>query len=312
MRPQELNLLVIFDVIMTEKSITRAAEQLSMTQPAVSNAVAKMRAMWKDELFVKDGRGIQATTYAKSLWTQVRDSLHSLNLAIKPDVFDASTSKRTFRIAISGLMVDILWLELRLLFEQVAPGISLHAIPYTTVDTQKLLEDSDVDIVIGAVNLSQENILSSHLYDTVYKCVMRKDHLLADKNLTVDEFANAEHLLVSLSGDTYGAVDKSLNQLGLSRHLAMTVNHFSSVAPIISCSDLIATLPSSAIYKYVDHEQIAISHPPIKIQGNAISMLWHKRQNTDAGLKWLRQQINDKFVNQWSQDLENIHKLGDK
>ena len=312
MRPQELNLLVIFDVIMTEKSITRAADQLSMTQPAVSNAVAKMRNIWKDDLFIKDGRGIQATTYAKSLWSQVRDSLHNLNLAIKPDEFNAFTSKRTFRIAVSGLMVDILWLELRLLFEQVAPKISLHALPYTTLDTQKLLENSDVDIVIGAVSLSQENILSSHLYDTVYKCVMRSDHPLANKKLDMEEFANAEHLLVSLSGDTYGTVDKSLNQLGLNRHIAMTVNHFSSVVPIISKSDLIATLPSSAIHMYANHEQIAISHPPISIQGNAISMLWHKRQNNDAGLKWLRKQINEKFVNQWSQDLENIHRLGDK
>ena len=312
MRPQELNLLVIFDVIMTEKSITRAADQLSMTQPAVSNAVAKMRSIWKDELFVKDGRGIQATTYAKSLWSQVRESLRVLNLAVKPNVFDASTSKRTFRIAVSGLMVDILWLELRLLIEKTAPGISIHALPYTTLDTQKLLENSDVDIVIGAVNLSQENILSSHLYDTVYKCVMRKDHPLANKKLGIEEFSKAKHLLVSLSGDTYGTVDKSLNQLGLNRHIAMTVNHFSSVIPIISKSDLIATLPSSAIHMYANKNEITISHPPINIQGNAISMLWHKRQNNDAGLKWLREKINEKFVNQWSQDLEKIHTSGDK
>jgi len=312
MRPQELNLLVIFDVIMTEKSISRAAQQLSLTQPAVSNAVAKMRSMWKDDLFVKDGRGIQPTVYAQSLWGQIRGALQSLNLAIKPDEFDAQTSKRTFRIAVSGLMVDILWLELRLLFEKSAPGIRLHALPYTTVDTQKLLDDSDVDIVIGAVNSAQENILSTHLYDTIYLCVMRKEHPLANKKLSVEEFSSAEHLLVSLSGDTYGTVDNSLNQLGLSRDIAMTVNHFSSVMPIINKSNLIATLPSSAIYKYSDIGQLSISQPPINIQGNPISMLWHKRQNNDTGLKWLRNQITDKFVNQWSQGLDNLQRISNK
>jgi len=127
MRPHELNLLVIFDVVMTEQSITRTAERLSMTQPAVSNAVARMRAAWNDELFVKDGRNIQATSYAKNLWEQIREPLFQLSKAIKPDKFDPDTAKRTFRIAVSDVSLDSLWFDMRKLIEKQAPNINLHA-----------------------------------------------------------------------------------------------------------------------------------------------------------------------------------------
>ena len=149
MRPHELKLLVIFDVIMTEKSITQAAERLSMTQPAVSNAVARMRVLWKDELLVPDGRKIQPTTYAKNLWEQVRDSLHNINQAVEPVAFEAKSAKRTFRIALPDIALDALGLDMRKLFEQEAPGLNLHAVPYTIACTKPLLDDADVDLVIG-------------------------------------------------------------------------------------------------------------------------------------------------------------------
>jgi DNA-binding transcriptional LysR family regulator len=306
MRPQELNLLVIFDVIMTEKSITRTAEQLSMTQPAVSNALAKMRVLWKDELFFKDGRNIQPTTYSKNLWAQVKDSLYNLNQAIKPGNFDSKTAKRTFRVAVSGLVVDLLWGDIISLFEKEAPKLNLHAIPYTIIKTQQMLENADVDLVIGASHTVQDNILSTHLYDTDYLCVMRNDHYLAKSKLSIEKYVEAKHLLVSLSGDTHGTVDKSLNHLGYQRRVSVTVNHFASVVPLLLQSNLIATIPSSAIYKYALGEQVKIIRPPIDIQGNAISMLWHKRQNNDPGLKWLRQHIETKFAIRWSQALIDI------
>lgn len=149
MRPHELKLLVIFDVIMTENSITQAAEQLSMTQPAVSNAVARMRALWKDELFVPDGRKIQPTSYAKNLWEKIRGSLHNLNKAVEPEDFSPKTAQRTFRIALPDIALDALWLDMRLLFEQEAQGLNLHAVPYAINCTKQLLDDADVDLVIG-------------------------------------------------------------------------------------------------------------------------------------------------------------------
>jgi len=309
MRPQELNLLVIFDTIMTEKSITRAAERLSMTQPAVSNAVARMRANWKDDLFVKDGRNIQPTSYATNLWDQIRTPLHNLNEAIAPGTFDPKTAKRTFRVAVADIVVDWVWLEMRQLFEKEAPGINLHAVPYTIVNTEKVLEDADVDLVVSATTPMNGRILSSHLFDSSNLCVMRKDHPLAKPNLSIEEFAAADHLLVSLSGDSSGPTDQALQLLGMSRRVAMTVNHFASAAPMIMDSDLIALLPFGAIEKHIANGKLSITKPPIDIPVTAVSLLWHKRQDNDAGLKWLRHHLKRITVNHKTRNESEVRRL---
>ncbi|NQZ79699.1 MAG: LysR family transcriptional regulator [Colwellia sp.] len=306
MRPHELKLLVIFDVIMTEKSITQAAERLSMTQPAVSNAVARMRVLWKDELLVPDGRKIQPTTYAKNLWEQVRDSLHNINQAVEPVAFEAKSAKRTFRIALPDIALDALGLDMRKLFEQEAPGLNLHAVPYTIACTKPLLDDADVDLVIGQSNRSLENICSDHLFDTSYVCAMRIDHPLAKQNLTVEEFASAQHLLVSLSGDSTSPTDQALQQLGLSRRVAFTVNKFSSAVPIIKESDLIAILPTDLLHHYLGCGELAITHPPLDIPHTSISMLWHKRQSADKGLIWLRRHIKQIFIKRRTHQVEKV------
>ncbi len=309
MRPHELKLLVIFDVIMTENSITRAAEQLSMTQPAVSNALARMRILWKDELLVPDGRKVQPTSYAKNLWEKVRDSLHNLNQAVEPDNFEAKTAKRTFRVALPDIALDTLWLDMRKLFEQEAPGLNLHAVPYTIACSKPLLDDADVDLVIGQSNRSLDNICSDHLFDTSYVCAMRKDNPLAKQNLTIEAFASAQHLLVSLSGDSSSPTDQALHQLGLSRRVAVTVNNFSSAIPIIQGSDLIAILPTDLLDKFLACDELAITHPPIDIPHTSISMLWHKRQSADEGLIWLRKHIKRIFIRRRAQQIEKVLKF---
>jgi DNA-binding transcriptional LysR family regulator len=309
MRPQELNLLVIFDAVMTENSITRTTEQLSMTQPAVSNAVARMRTLWKDDLFVKDGRNIQPTTYAKNLWSQIRDPLHSLSQAVSPDAFDPMTARRTFRIATPDVAVDSIWLELRLLFEQKGPGLNLHAVPYTVANTRQILENADVDLVIGASNRSLENIQSDHLFDTRYVCAMRKDHPLAKPDLSVAEFAAADHLVISWSGDAASATDQALHQLGFTRRVAFTVNHFAPAVPIIKETDLIAILPTDYIDKHVARGELSITRTPVEVPHTSISMLWHKRQNRDAGLQWLRRHIKKIYVPRRTGNMEHLYQV---
>ena len=125
MRSQDLSLLVIFDAIMIEGSITRAAERLNLTQPAVSNAVGRMRAIWKDDLFTKDGRNIRPTLFAQNLWNQVRQPLKEIDDAINPKRFEASTSRRVFTIAATDLMIDMVWAELRQRIEDLLALITL-------------------------------------------------------------------------------------------------------------------------------------------------------------------------------------------
>ena len=309
MRPQELKLLVIFDVIMTENSITQAAQQLSMSQSAVSKSVSMMRVLWKDKLFVPDGRNIQPTAFAQNLWARIRDPLFNLNMAVEPDSFDPTCAKRTFRIALPDIVLDGLWLDLRLLFEQEAPGLNLHAVPYTITNTKKLLDDADVDLVIGTSNKALENISSDHLFDTSYVCVMRKNHPLGKTKLTVEKFAAAEHLLISMSGGSVSPTDQALTEMGLARRVAFTVNQFSSAVPMIIGSDLIAVLPTELMYRYLASDSLLITQPPIDVPKNSISMLWHNRQNADAGLIWLRKHIKKNLLLRRKQQINEVQKI---
>ena len=288
MRPQELNLLMVFDAIMTERSITRAAHRLSMTQPAVSNAVSRMRVAWKDELFVKDGRNIQPTLYAQNLWDQVREPLISLTEAVDPKGFDPATAKRTFRVAVPDLVVDMAWAELRYVIEKEAPGVNIHAVPYTIVNTNQVLEDAEVDMVIGNTGVISNTFRAEFLFSPTYICIMNHDHPLAKADLNLEEFAAADHMLVSLSGDITGYTDQVLLQHGLSRRVAVTVNHFSSAANLIKRSNLICVIPISAVAEEIIAGEIAATKPPLELMPQQISSIWHKRQDRDQGLIWLR------------------------
>lgn len=297
MRPQELNLLMVFDAIMTERSITRAADRLAMTQPAVSNAVSRMRTAWNDELFVKDGRNIQPTVHARNLWSQIKEPLSRLSDAVDPKAFDPATAKRTFRVAVSDIAVNWAWSEMRNLIEQQATGINLHAIPYTIENAEQVLEDAKVDLVIGAgLGITPSSIRSEYLFSPCYVCVMRPGHPLAKADMSLQEFAEADHLLVSLSGDTFGFTDEVLLQHGLSRRIAMTVNHFSAIASLVESSNLISVVPTGAVYQAICMGELAATKPPIDMPPKQVSMMWHKRQDKDQGLSWLRNHMKHILV----------------
>lgn len=293
MRPQELNLLMVFDAIMTERSITRAADRLAMTQPAVSNAVSRMRVAWKDELFVKDGRNIQPTLHAQNLWDQVREPINMLTDAVDPHAFDPTTAKRTFRIAATDILVDMAWRPLRKLIENEAPGINIHAIPYTIVNAEQVLDDAKVDLVCGLNNQMSSTIRTDHIFTPEYVCVMRNGHRLAKAKMSVKEFAAAEHLLVSLSGDISGVTDDALARLGLTRRIAMTVNHFSAIAPLLQESNLIAVVPTGTVESAVCKGELSATKIPVDVATRQLAMLWHKRQDRDGGLLWLREHLKN-------------------
>ncbi|MBT1062704.1 LysR family transcriptional regulator [Bowmanella sp. Y26] len=313
MRHQDLNLLMIFDAIMTEGAITRAADRLAMTQPAVSNALSRMRSAWKDELFVKDGRGIQPTVFAQNLWSQIRDPLRQLEDAVDPTSFDPATATRTFRLVISDITVSMVWSPLRRYIEQHAPNINIHAIPNTIVNNEKALNDAEVDMIAAGQTMVSSVIRSEYLFTPRYVCAMRPGHPLAGEELSLEDFIRAEHLLVSMSGDTTGITDIALLQLGMTRRVAMSVNHFSAVAPLLRDSNLICVVPSMAVEKEIFNGELAVYETPIELPPTQLGMLWHKRQDGDQGLMWLRGVIGDllrKRANQHFADLSRCCRKG--
>ncbi|MEH6405076.1 MAG: LysR family transcriptional regulator [Sneathiella sp.] len=292
MAKPDLNLFVIFDVIMQEQSVTAAADRLNMTQPSVSNAVSRMRHAWQDPLFIKHGRGIKPTPFADQLWRQISDPLRVISKANAPEEFQPATAKRQFRIALTDGMTSIFWLPLRKKIERLAPGIDIHAVPYKG-DGEKLLLDADVDLVFDFFAGTSKLIHSEWMLDFQYVCVMRPDHPLARSPLTLDDFADADHLFVSLSGNAEGVVDKALAEQNRSRRIAMTVNSFASTFSLLMETNLITVLPYPIVADAVTNGHVVIRKTPVTLPPVKIMMAWHTRQNKEPCLHWLRDTLKE-------------------
>lgn len=299
MKTQELTLLYVFDAIMTEGSITRAADRLSMTQPAVSNAVARMRDIWQDPLFIKKGRQIEPTAFARSLWEQVRDPIYLLSTAVESSAFNPAESRRKFRIAIADMWVDMFWLPLMHKINELAPQVDLYAVPYTFDGVVEQLRSANVDLVLGPLNHHDRSLHSIFLKSSIFKLVMRRDHPLAGKSVSINDFLDARHLLVSQSGDARGVIDSALQQDGLQRRVAMTVNHFSAVPKMLMQSDLIAVVPDVVAGGTQYRSHLWITDPPVNLDPVPVHIIWHTRLDRDPGLAWVRDLLEQTVKAQW-------------
>lgn len=311
MQTKELSLLMIFDAIMTEGSITRAADRLALTQPAVSNAVARMRDRWNDDLFVRDGKQIRATSFAEDLWQQIRHPLRDLKTAITLETFDPATTNRTFRIcAVPDASVDSALCKLREIVEAEAPGIKVHTFPYHEDETQSILVNDRVDMVVGAMQPLGNMICTERLFVPQHVCVMRPDHALARKPLTLKGFSSADHVMVSfMSCEVSDLTDQALARHGLSRRIPMTVHHFGAVPGVICNSNLIAVVPSTAVERAIFAGELAVSVLPVEVTPTPIAAMWHKRQELDPGLTWLRGNVSQLISEYAKEHLSGLREI---
>ena len=304
----DLNLLRVFDVVMSERNLTRAANLLAMTQPAVSNALKRLRDSVGDELLVRTAHGVKPTPHAEELWPAVRRALSDLESAMAPQTFDVSTTQATFRMAMADATAA-LWLPaLVRSVERDAPGVNVRMVPLTTRDPRPMLLRGDIDLAIGffpgvVAHLAGEAdtpIRHELLYSGHYVCVMRKQHPLARKDLTLDTFCAANHLLVSFSGRSHGLVNDALAQLGRERRVLLTVNHFFTAGRVVANSDLLTVLPKHLIASTGMSGELIAKEVPFELPPVQVDMLWHQRDARSPAHKWFRDHVtevnDDKFL----------------
>lgn len=299
MKNQELQLLYIFDAIMTERSVTRAAARLAMTQPAVSNAISRMRQLWKDPLFVRKGRNIEPTSYALSLWDQVSEPMHGLSNAVSALKFDPGSSRRKFRVAVTGTIVEMVWRQMIELLERIAPGIDLHAVPYTPESAYSDLRSASTDLAIGTLTHHDHSLRSTWLFKVDYVLAMREGHPLAGKEVSLNEYLSARHLLVSMSGEAHGPIDGYLDQKGLSRRVAVTVNDFPVVSQMLRASDLIIAIPEFVSQGRGFVDGLWIGKLPFEVDPTSLYLIWHARHDRDPGVVWIREQLEHLIHERW-------------
>ena len=223
-----------------------AAPILAMTQPAVSNAIKRLRESLGDELLIRTAYGVKPTPRAEALWPSVRSALASLEAAVAPETFDVSAAHATFRLAMADATAAMWLPSLMRSIEREAPGVNVRMMPLTTREPRPMLLRGDIDLAVGffpgvAAQLSYETgspIRHERLYSGQYVCVMRREHPLAKVELNLDNYCKANHLLVSFSGRAHGLVDEALAQLQRERRILLTVNQFFTAGRVVANSDL--------------------------------------------------------------------------
>lgn len=292
----DLNLLRVFDVVMAEGSITRAAQRLAMTQPAVSNALKRLRDSLGEDLLTRAPRGVQPTAFGEALWPQVRSSLGQLREALEPGEFDPTVDTRVFRLTMADAAAGLMLPALMARFEALGAHSHVEVRPLLDRDPRPLLGHGDIDFAIGhfpeavAALVAQGRAVPlrhRRLAEGRYVCAMRRDHPLAAEPLTLDAFCAASHVLVSFSGRPHGFVDHALASLKRTRHIALTVNQFFTAAHVVAACDHLTVLPARFLPLTGLEDRLVERELPVAPGTVYLDALWHVRHDRSAAHQWL-------------------------
>ena len=301
-RTLDLNLLRVFDAVMAEGNITRASERLSMTQPAVSNALKRLKDSVGEDLLTRLPRGVKPTAFGETLWQQVRESLGQLRQALEPGDYDATADNRVFRLAMVDAVAALLMPALMANFEALGAKAQIEVRPLVNRDPRDLLAASEVDFAIGhfpeaVAGLVAQGSLAparhQRLAQSRYVCAMRRGHPLADGPLTLDAFCDAGHVLVSFSGRPHGFVDQALASVNRSRRVVLTVNQFSTAALVAIGSDLLTVLPEGFLPVTGYADQLVVRDLPVAPGTVFVDALWHVRHDRSSAHRWFRERLTE-------------------
>jgi DNA-binding transcriptional LysR family regulator len=230
--------------LLTERRVSRVAERLGVSQPAVSNSLAKLRVILGDELFLRTSQGMVPTPFADQLAESVTYALGMIHSALNQrSAFDPATCTRSFSIGMTDIGEIVFLPALLDRLAREAPGATLTTVRNAAVNLKDEMEAGKVDLAIGLLPQLKAGFFQRRLFRQRYVCAFRKDHKLDKKRVTLDEFANADHVVVISSGTGHGKVDELLQRSGVRRRVRLTVPHFVAVGHILSTTDLVATVP---------------------------------------------------------------------
>jgi len=271
-----------------------------MTQPAVSNALKRLREALGDELVRRSGHGVEPTPTALALWPTVREALQRLRASLAPGAFEAGSAADAFVIAMADATAAKIVPGLVRILESEAPNVSLRVLPLTTRDPRDLLESGHADMAIGhfpgvlaelgATHLHESLPRFAHerLYDGDYVVVMRKGHPLARDTLDLDAYCAARHLLVSFSGRPFGFVDEALAAASRQRRVVLTVNQFFTAGQVVATTDLLTVLPRHFLGATGMATSLVVRELPLPVPAVHVDALWHRLAAHQPAHQWLR------------------------
>tara|TARA_A200000113_G_scaffold108505_1_gene97392 strand:- start:46 stop:954 length:909 start_codon:yes stop_codon:yes gene_type:complete len=289
----DLNLLVVFNAIYTEGSLTKAGEIVGITQPAVSSALSKLRDYFDDQLFIRVGQGVKPTAKTENIIIHVRDALSILQRSLeKPDAFDPAVSSRTFRLSLNdvseGRVLPILMKKVH----EIAPNVKLTSY-YTSRDNlQHDLAANEVSFSVDPFPPSDSEIKKELIFEDEFVCVFRKDHkLAAEKHLSIEQYLDLDHICISGRRRGGALVDNALAKLQLDRRVILRAQHYLITPEILNSTDMVITTTKTFAKKH----KLAFKTLPFEVSPSQFFLSWHESNDNDPGHIWLKELIKESF-----------------
>lgn len=287
----------MFQEVYQARQISAAARKLGLTQSAVSNALARLRRTFGDELFVRTAHGMQPTPLAQQMAEPIGAALAQIGLALSQrSRFDAATSSRRFTLAMTDVgevyFMPVLIERCRVL----APQVEIASVRANALTLKDEMETGRVDLAIGAFEDVSEALYQRQLFRQAFVSMFRKDHPLARGTVDLARFVAAQHLLVDAAQSPYDRINALLEKAGVTAHTRFRVPHFTAVPYIVSTSELVVTVPQKLAESAAKPFGLKWIAPPLTLPTLQTNVFWHRRFNHDPGNQWLRGLIGDVFA----------------
>lgn len=293
----DYNLLAVFDAMLRERSVTRAAGQLGLTQSAMSHALNRLREYFDDPLFVKTAQGMTPTTKAEGLAGPILEVMTAMRTRVLPQAsFDPATMARTFTLCMTDMGELVFLPPLMQRLRAIAPHCSLRTLQVPIPQIETLLASGEADLVLGSVRTAPESLFQQQLFMHGFVTIVSSRNTTVGDTLSVEEFEGMPHIAVSLAGRSSPPYDAAFESHGLRRRIYLQTPHFLSVPLLMDQQpDLIATVPEELANVFSRYGIVRAVKPPVQLPPFALSQYWHPRFHHDPAIVWLRQLVKQTF-----------------
>lgn len=285
----DLNQLVLFQQLMVERRVSKVADKLGLTQPAVSNSLAKLRRLLGDELFLRTPSGMVPTPFAEQLAEPIGYALGMIHSGLNQRTgFDPAQEKRAMTVGMTDIGEIVFLPALLERLAREAPGITLNTVRNTAVNLRDDMESGKVDLAVGLLPQLKAGFFQRRLFQQRYVCLFRRGHALDRKRLTAADLGRAQHLVIVSAGTGHGKVDELIRRAGIQRSVRLTVPHFVSVGHILQGTDLVATVPRKLAERLAEPFALAWRPHPVALPEVPINVFWHAKVHRSLANQWLR------------------------
>jgi DNA-binding transcriptional LysR family regulator len=278
------------------RHVSTVAKRLGVSQPTVSNALARLRRTFGDELFVRTAHGMQPTPYAQRISEPIAYALASVTQALNQEErFDPGSSERRFVVAMTDVGEIHFMPALVERCGRIAPHIGISSVRASAVNWQQEMETGQIDLAIGAFADVAQSLYHRRLFSQNYVTMFRKGHRFGERKVDLKEFLGAQHLFVTSRESPYDQINARLEKAGIARSVHFQVPHFTAVPYIISATDMVVTVPSKLAERACGPFGLSFIQPPLRLPALHTNIYWHRRYNQDTGNQWLRGLIAECF-----------------